>query len=295
MNKSKSFRGVEERFCGIDLLRYYRWALNNPHITTYIPQNMRISKAAGKRRDGKPKRPPKSLAAILANLDILLHVSAFSRWPLKVHFFSARVFDIWNKTQRVTDVPLREDKIILDYRPVEDEAGQSQVPWGIRALPLAYSDMKEYIAKTKNIFKFEEQKNCLVCGKKLEPEHGIYAACSYAECNGIGHLKCWSQYLLGGTEGGGGEVEHILPLGGKCPSCHHNVHWGLMMKELSLRLRGQAEIEKLFKKQHKKRTCEVQDDEHDELSNVEDRAQEADESDEMDWEADLEWDDIPRG
>jgi structure-specific endonuclease subunit SLX1 len=44
------------------------------------------------------------------------------------------------------------------------------------------------------------------------------------------------------------EHDSILPIAGTCPKCHGPVKWGDMMTELTLRLRGAKEVDKLLKK-----------------------------------------------
>lgn len=45
------------------------------------------------------------------------------------------------------------------------------------------------------------------------------------------------------------DKESILPVEGRCPKCHGPLRWGDMMTELTLRLRGAKEVDKLLKKQ----------------------------------------------
>ena len=118
---------------------------------------------------------------------------------------------------------------------------------GIHRLPLDYEPIKEYVKKGKEVFDFEREGQCVVCRQALNPGGGLYALCTNEGCEGVGHLSCWSQHLLrsGGTDS-------VLPIEGHCPSCNGSVHWGAMMKELTLRLRGGKEVEKLLKKRRSK-------------------------------------------
>lgn len=47
--------------------------------------------------------------------------------------------------------------------------------------------------------------------------------------------------------------EDIIPITGVCPRCKGEVVWGDLMKEMSLRIRGPKEIEKLLKKPRKRK------------------------------------------
>jgi structure-specific endonuclease subunit SLX1 len=63
----------------------------------------------------------------------------------------------------------------------------------------------------------------------------------------MGHVDCWSRHALKDDE-----ENNILPDMLQCPSCGGGIRWGDMMKELSLRVRGGAEIEKLLKSKRTK-------------------------------------------
>lgn len=120
------------------------------------------------------------------------------------------------------------------------------VPRGIQALPLDYAPMKDYIAKGREVFSFEREGECVICNEHMPPSEGLYALCSNDGCEGVGHLSCWSRYILPEHE-----KESIIPVAGNCPKCHGPVKWGDMMTELTLRLRGAKEVDKLLKKKRK--------------------------------------------
>jgi structure-specific endonuclease subunit SLX1 len=154
--------------------------------------------------------------------------------------------------------------VLTDYGPAASTATgmaengeSSDAPaqrWGIHALPLDYGSMKAYVTKTQSIFSFEREGNCVVCRELLPPGEGLYAACSNTGCEGVGHVSCWSQHLLREIDD-----DEIMPVSGQCPKCHGDVKWGDMMKELTLRTRGQKLVEKLLKKPARKKTNMVDD------------------------------------
>ena len=114
--------------------------------------------------------------------------------------------------------------------------------WGVYALPLDYAPMKEYVAKGHSVFSFEREGDCVVCGDHLASGEGLHAICSNDGCEAVGHLDCWSRHMLHGQD-----KETLLPTTGSCPQCGGEVRWGDMMKELTLRVRGQKDVEKLLK------------------------------------------------
>ncbi|KAI1135572.1 structure-specific endonuclease subunit SLX1 [Hypoxylon sp. FL0543] len=246
--------GLVSGFPGMVAALKFEWALSNPHRSLHIPSSARITTSAGTKRNSRPKR---SLPSILSNLHLLLQVPSFSRWPLNVHFFAPEVYEAWNKWCATADEPLRATiGIFTDFGPSRSSstAGRSngnepEQPWGIHALPLDYAPMKDYVTKTKSIYDFEREGNCVVCGEHLEPGEGLYATCSNAGCEGTGHVSCWSKHLLGNEA-----AEDIIPISGHCPECKGTVVWGDLMREMSLRVRGARELDKLLRKPRKRKT-----------------------------------------
>ncbi|KAK8855157.1 GIY-YIG catalytic domain-containing protein [Apiospora arundinis] len=248
----------------------FEWALANPHLSLHIPSSSRITIATKKKRNGHPKRPPYSLTSVISNLHLLLRVPSFLRWPLKLHFFNRDVHKAWLKWCSTAIEPLRSTmQIVTDFEPdaatrvdaeivetgVEGEeeeaaaaAAASPPVWGIHALPLDYAPMREIVTKTESIFSFEREGKCVVCNQHLPTGEGVYAACINTGCEGVGHISCWSKHLLGP-----GRTDEILPIGGHCPKCKGPVTWGEMMTEMTLRMHGRKEVEKLLKKPRKKR------------------------------------------
>ncbi|KAK4189148.1 hypothetical protein QBC35DRAFT_494372 [Podospora australis] len=270
--------GLVSGFPSMTAALRFEWALTNPHISLHIPTGSRISFSTQRKRNGQLKRPSKSLSSILQNLHLLLRVPSFDRWPLKVHFFAPEVYSAWQKWCATEPEKLRDTlEVTTDFDPnpppsaspkqptlktkkqVEDE--QDTTPrekWGIETLPVDYKPMKEYVEKAKEVFEFERQGNCIVCHETMEPGEGLYVICPNTECEGVGHLSCWSRHLLPGqendTDGEGEDDDDILPIRGKCPKCTGDVHWIDMMKELTLRQRGEQEVEKLLKKRKPRAT-----------------------------------------
>lgn len=136
-----------------------------------------------------------------------------------------------------------------DEGPVEKPTGPK---WGIHALPLDHYPLATYLDKGQNITTFEQEGMCVVCHEHLEHDKGLYAICSNGECEGVGHLDCWSRHLLQ-QQGEHANDAVLLPTEGRCPKCDGAVRWVDMMKELTLRTRGQKEVDKILRK-HRKAT-----------------------------------------
>lgn len=132
----------------------------------------------------------------------------------------------------------------------ENEEATEGPRWGIYNLPLDHAPLAPYLEKGQDISTFEREGNCVVCQQQLEHDKGLYTICSNGECEGVGHLDCWSRHLLHqrGDDGANGV---ILPMEGQCPKCSGVVRWSDMMRELTLRVRGQKEVEKVLKKRRR--------------------------------------------
>ncbi|KAK0629547.1 structure-specific endonuclease subunit SLX1 [Bombardia bombarda] len=255
----------------------FEWALTNPHLSMHIPSTSRLTVSTQVKANGHPRRPPKSLTSVLSNLHLLLRVPSFACWPLKAHFFAPEVYAAWQKWSTTANEQLRASlPVVTCFGPPpkdttstsratakEDDIAsreegseevESPTPWGIHALPLDYEPMKDYVAKGQGIFEFEQEGDCVVCREAIVSGQGLHALCANGACDGVGHLACWSRQLLPRT---GENADDILPVQGKCPKCHGDVQWGDMMTELTLRLRGQKEVEKLLKTKRKRRVAKA--------------------------------------
>jgi len=265
----------------------FEWALTNPHLSMHIPSTERLVVSTQRKRNGHPKRPPASMTSILSNLHLLLRVPSFARWPLRLHFFVPEVFRAWGrccgKAEKgvgagseaearvvgklragftvVTDFEKEhrqqslgtaaageEDEEDIEGGGGEGGGGAKPPAWGIHALPLDYEPIKDYVAKGQSIFEFERQGDCVVCRETIDPEKegGLHAICTNDGCEAVGHLLCWKRHFMPRTTSEGDD-DDILPIQGRCPKCQGEIQWVDMMKELTLRLRGKTEVQKLLK------------------------------------------------
>ena len=167
-----------------------------------------------------------------------------------MHFFAEEAHKAWGRWLKSTDTPSNEVvRVLTEFGPPE---GQPDAPWGINALPVDYSPMKPYVEKAQGVVVFEREGKCVHCKEQMESGHGLYPICSNEGCEAMGHLDCWSKHALTGADEG-----VVLPDSCTCPSCSGEVRWGDMMKELSLRVRGPQEVEKLLKKRRRAKKAPV--------------------------------------
>ncbi|KAH7250282.1 uncharacterized protein BKA55DRAFT_644601 [Fusarium redolens] len=210
----------------------FEWALTNPHLTTHISTEERITtRAPRKKGQRKSRKPIHSLRSVVSNLHLLVG--------------SKKAWDNWLKYKETT--PREGIKITEDYSPDEGSNGTKSVEsWGIHALPLDYAPIKPYVEKAHNVVKFEREGNCIHCHEALESGKGLQPMCPHDGCEAMGHLDCWSKHALKDEP-----KETLLPLSCTCPSCGGKINWSDMMKELTLRVRGPKEVAKLLKKKRR--------------------------------------------
>ncbi|KAI0995487.1 Structure-specific endonuclease subunit [Podosphaera aphanis] len=232
----------------------FEWAWQNPHVTLHIPPELRIQHATAKKRSGHPKRPKLTISSLLSNLHLLLRVPSFTRWPLELNFFSEDVYKVWQNVcggsldmlpgylKVKTDFPVEKSLIIQSE--VDKTSGKPL--HGIDRLSIDYSNQKAQIEKAKTIIDFEQERSCPICRVDLEHGQGIYTICPNSECKTVTHMTCLSNYFLQNDE------ESMLPVEGSCPICHHKTRWVDIVKELSLRIRGEKEMKKLLKGKKKR-------------------------------------------
>ncbi|PWI66951.1 hypothetical protein PCL_04457 [Purpureocillium lilacinum] len=249
----------------------FEWALTNPHLSLHIPDESRLAVATQRKRNGMPRRPPHSLKSVVSNLHLLTGVPSFARWPLSLHFLAREPHVAWRTWLATSGKPSRPGlRVLTDYEDgpappptrdnavrdgdtaTETEAAAEVSQRGIYSLPLDYKPIKAYVEKANEVVSFEREGACVHCGEELASGRGLHAMCPNDGCTGMGHLDCWSRHALSGD--GDGEV---IPDLCKCPSCGGEVRWGDMMKELSLRVRGAKEVDKLLKKKTRKTAAAV--------------------------------------
>ncbi|OJD13369.1 hypothetical protein AJ78_06181 [Emergomyces pasteurianus Ep9510] len=191
---------------------------------------------------GKPRT---SLTNILENLHFLLRSSYFSKWPLQVHFLSGDVHGVWQVWSQRTDGSL--DDV---FEPEEcDMAGKPLMCRAERlgVLDVGYDALKEYVEKSKFLLEAGEHIDCGVCKQELNLTHDLIAVCSHNLCSCASHLLCLSSHFLE-ARGFGGK---LVPREGTCPACQNKLEWPTLMKEITLRLRGQEETERLFRRRRR--------------------------------------------
>jgi structure-specific endonuclease subunit SLX1 len=168
-----------------------------------------------------------------------------------VRFFSENVYKAWSKWCKTAAEPIRDSINIIQDFPTSDTASddvldnpsteEAKLAHFIIALAVDYSKERPHVEKGKNIVDFEREGACSICHNDLEHDAGFYTICPNLGCESVAHLTCLSQHVLKDEE------DELVPVKGQCPTCKAEIRWVNVVRELSLRLRGQKEVEKLLK------------------------------------------------
>ena len=235
----------------------FEWAWQNTHLTRHISPNsrlthartdVRISTKTGRVRK-RPARPRMSLTDRLASLHQLLRSSSFERWPLKVTFYAEDVFKAWqkwasqqlNKLRPGIAVLMDESSRSTSLTSKEDpaHAPDPALTTGIHAIDVGYSGLKLHLEKAKRLTATDSPP-CSVCQDSTPADGAMTLICPRDGCDAVGHLGCLASSFLKGED-------ELVPTTGTCPGCGAQLQWVDLVKELSLRMRGQNEIDKVFK------------------------------------------------
>jgi structure-specific endonuclease subunit SLX1 len=250
----------------------FEWALQNPHLTRHIDAEKRISlpvtkvkknAKTGKTRK-KPGRPSTSLLQKLSNMHLLLRSPYFSKWPLEIRFFSQEVYQSWQSWCERVDEQLHPSIAILLDLPHEpapplngEDVTSGQPPakrrkkdligkGGVDGIDPTYAHMNDVLQKGRFILDEDESHQCAVCMKTLNLERDLCTICTALDCQTLSHVSCMANHFLQFSP-----PETMLPKTGTCPSCRTSLRWLDLMKEVSLRSRGQKEIGKVLARRKK--------------------------------------------
>lgn len=225
----------------------FEWAWQNSHLTRHISPGSRITQAEMKSRfspkTGKIRkrnaRPRMCLSDRLLNLHALLASASFARWPLTVTFYAEDVHRVWQKaTAGKADCGV---VTLMDESSKAASAGR-EVPKGIYAIDVGYSRLKGHLEKSQILFQNAESLRCVSCSRSVPCDGSMTLVCPSDGCSAVGHLECFAS-----TFSKENNANDFLPVEGKCPGCGKTHKWVDLVKEMTLRLRGEAEIKKIFK------------------------------------------------
>jgi structure-specific endonuclease subunit SLX1 len=108
-------------------------------------------------------------------------------------------------------------------------------------LPVDYKVQKSHLEKAKEVIDFEKEGSCKICTRQLEHDAGLYIVCPTVGCETVTHMACLAKHFMKDDD-----AEGLVPIRGNCPTCKTELVWVDLVKELSLRMRGQKEVQKLL-------------------------------------------------
>ena len=242
----------------------FEWAWQNAHLTRHIPHDERISFATTRTKTSpktgrtrrRPGRPKSSLTDKLSNLHLLLRVPYFSKWPLELRFFSEDVFQFWKTWCQRVDVQIPSGiKIWLD-EPKQDHDPVSKIDFettgkrrkldvigkgGVDGVDPTYNPLRPVLEKGQCLLEVDENLTCRLCKQKVDPRQDLVTGCPHANCQSFHHMTCLSSHFLRVEES-----SSMIPANGRCPCCKAHLSWAELMKEMTLRFRGEKEVRKIL-------------------------------------------------
>ena len=222
---------------------------------------MKKSSPGADRTRRRPARPKMSLKDRLSNLHLLVRVPSFTRWPLEVRFFNEEVYRSWQECTRSLEDGIGSNvKTVLDIRERIDQTADSAISidsqvkgkWhegtlskgGMEAIDASYAPLKAHLEKSLLLLAEGEINQCAVCGQVIQYPEKTTLVCPTESCKTPSHLTCLSKkFLQEGREDG-----QLVPSSGNCPGCRASLQWIDLVREMSLRIRGEKEIAQLMKK-----------------------------------------------
>ncbi|RMZ79664.1 hypothetical protein DV738_g3238, partial [Chaetothyriales sp. CBS 135597] len=234
----------------------FEWAWQNAHLTRHISAEQRIS---------RPGRPSSSLMDRLSNLHLLLRVPYFSQWPLQVRFFSQDVYASWTAWCERVDEQIRPGiSVQLDLPesnpPVaaDDDITSAQPPsqkrkadlllnkGGVYGIDPTYARYQDVLTKSVFMLDDGDGQKCELCQEAIHLHDHLFTICPNNDCQSISHVTCLSKHFLQHSNSG-----QLVPEQGQCPACHSPLRWVDLMTQLTLRNRGQKDVQKILRKKRK--------------------------------------------
>ncbi|CEJ60386.1 Putative Structure-specific endonuclease subunit slx1 [Penicillium brasilianum] len=211
-----------------------------------IQSQVAIGSKTGKAKP-RASRSRRSLTAHLEDLHLLLRSVYFASWPLRVRFFRADVYRVWRIWNERVDVPLPDDKIILDG-DCPGQGNKDLVVGSINGLSVDYTKLEIYLEKSMFLLGDAQDLQCKLCSAMMVPNTEQIVVCPHTHCRGAHHLLCLSKAFLKGTD----DSDILIPTSGVCPACDNMVSWPLMMQELSLRNRAEKEVRTILRRKERR-------------------------------------------
>ena len=192
---------------------------------------------------------------------------SFARWPLEVCFFSEDVYQVWQRWSDRIDGNIRGGiKIVLDQKALADPVIEIEVPLnnqtkgmpqhkdqetsGLESIDVGYGALKPHLEKSLFMLAESEINECAICMHDIAPTEATVVVCPVQNCRTATHLTCLSNQFLEEED----QETVVIPTSGLCPTCKTELRWVDLIKEMSLRIRGEKNIARLMKKPRERKT-----------------------------------------
>ena len=150
--------------------------------------------------------------------------------------------DVFLGLRKPAELSADED-IPPSTQPKEKRNRRSVEQGGVEGIDVGYEKLANHVEKSLSLFAPGQKTSCAVCDETIESETTLVLTCPEQECRASSHLNCLAQHFLI-DEG----ESAVLPISGNCPQCRSSLRWIDLVKELSLRLCGEAQVARLMKK-----------------------------------------------
>jgi structure-specific endonuclease subunit SLX1 len=182
-------------------------------------------------------------------------VPSFARWPLELRFFSQDIYESWLAwTQNVKAPSPKDIKITLDFPQDRNDDSNSVNPAlqpQLQVLDATFAPMKEYVKKSLALSKASSNP-CSCCLKNVDMSSQMVLVCSNENCKATSHMACLSKTFLDSAQD-----NEVIPIQGHCPKCKSTLKWADLVRELTLRVRGDKDLARLLKPKRQKKAPKV--------------------------------------
>lgn len=105
----------------------------------------------------------------------------------------------------------------------------------IDGIDTSYDRLLGYSEKSQFLLDDGENMDCGVCKAKLDLEDDLIVVCPTEVCRCAFHILCLSSIFLQQDS----PSPQLIPREGICPGCQCDIEWSVMIKEMTLRIRGE--------------------------------------------------------
>lgn len=152
--------------------------------------------------------------------------------------------DVILDLQKLPELPADEEIPPSTQPKKKKRNGRSIAQGGVAGIDVGYKKLATHLERSLSLLAPGQQISCAVCDQSIDSKPALVLICPEQECRAASHLNCLAQHFL--REEAGESL--VLPISGRCPRCQSMLRWIDLVKELSLRLCGEAQVAKLMKK-----------------------------------------------